>query len=150
MRYAENTIVTPERSLSAIQKELKRYGANKFAFVDEGSIIGIAFEYNNRRVRFVIRIPLAQAFSKSEQNRKRTPERATVAHEKAIRQQWRALHLVIKAKLEAVESGIETFDEAFMAHLLLPNGGTVADYLTPQLDTIYRDGKMPPLLGDGK
>ena len=42
------------------------------------------------------------------------------AHEQERRRLWRALLLNIKAKLEAVESGISVFDEEFMAHIVLP------------------------------
>lgn len=38
--------------------------------------------------------------------------------EQACRQAWRALALVIKAKLEAVDAGIVTFEEEFMAQIV--------------------------------
>jgi hypothetical protein len=54
--------------------------------------------------------------------------------------------LVIKAKLEGVASGIETFDQAFMAHILLPNGETTGEQLIPQIQIAYKTGAMPTLL----
>lgn len=50
------------------------------------------------------------------------------------------------ARLEAVESGITVFEEEFMAHIVLPNGQTVGEFMTPQIESAYRDGKMPPML----
>ena len=51
-----------------------------------------------------------------------------------------------KAKLEAVESEITTFEEEFLAHILLPDGQTAGDYLLPQLERVYETGKMPTML----
>lgn len=55
--------------------------------------------------------------------------------------------LAIKSKLESVESGIEQFDEAFMAQIVLPDGRTMAEYAMPQIAKSYTSGTMPPLLG---
>lgn len=63
-----------------------------------------------------------------------------------MRQRWRALALVIKAKLEAIESGITTVDAEFLAHLVLPDGRTYGEFALPQIDEVYRSGAMPPLL----
>jgi hypothetical protein len=41
--------------------------------------------------------------------------------------------MVIKAKLEAVASGITTFDEEFLAHVVLETGETVAEQMIPKL-----------------
>jgi hypothetical protein len=63
--------------------------------------------------------------------------------EQSIRQKWRALLLVIKAKLEAIDSGISTFEEEFMAHIVLPNNLTIAENLLPKLGEAYKTGIMP-------
>ena len=54
--------------------------------------------------------------------------------------------MVIKAKLEAVESGISIFEEEFLAHLVLPDGKTVGQFMLPQVEAAYETGKMPKLL----
>jgi hypothetical protein len=66
--------------------------------------------------------------------------------EQACRQRWRALNLVVKAKLEAVESGIATFEDEFLAYTMLPGGATVGQWLTPQLDEVYRRGDLSSVL----
>jgi hypothetical protein len=63
-----------------------------------------------------------------------------------VRQRWRALALVIKAKLEAVEAGITIFEEEFLAHIVLPDGRTAGEYMVPQIEESYRTKQMPPLL----
>lgn len=62
----------------------------------------------------------------------RTAAAATKEYEQAGRQRWRALALVIKAKLEAVGTGIVTFEEEFLAHIVLPSGRTVTQDVTPR------------------
>ena len=66
--------------------------------------------------------------------------------EQAERQRWRALLLVIKAKLESVENTIETFEQAFLENIVLPNDKTVADTVAPAIAVAYKDGKMPKAL----
>jgi len=64
------------------------------------------------------------------------------------RQKWRALALVIKAKLEAVESGISVFEDEFMAAIVMPNGRTVSEEIRPRIAAAYESGNMPALLPD--
>jgi hypothetical protein len=59
------------------------------------------------------------------------------------RSRWRALGLVIKAKLEAVESRISTVEQEFLAHIVLPEGMTVSEWIEPQLMLAYERGQMP-------
>ncbi len=59
------------------------------------------------------------------------------------------LFLSIKAKLVTVDDGISTVETEFMGHIILPNGMTVSEWMHPQIESAYRDGKMPPLLGPG-
>lgn len=77
-----------------------------------------------------------------------------LAWEQGCRQRWRALALVIKAKLEAVESGITTFEEEFLAHIVMPDGMTVGNHVRPTIQAWYSGGQMRPLLpppsGKGK
>lgn len=115
----------------------------------QGRAALILFEYNGKRIKFLLDLP-----SRDDKSIKYTPERGTVrgkeaqdkAYEQAVRQKWRALALVIKAKLEAVESGISVFEEEFMANIVLPNGQTTAEYILPQINEAYRLGEMPPML----
>ena len=80
--------------------------------------------------------------------RQRTPEKAYQAWEQSTRQRWRALLLVIKAKLEAVESEITEFESEFLAHIVMPDGATIAEHTLPMISKAYETGKMPKLLPD--
>lgn len=143
-RYAAETSVSVENSRMEIERTLRRYRADAFAYATEGQRASIMFRMADRQVRFVLTLPDPQAREFTEHSRgRRTPEAAEKAWEQACRQRWRALALVIKAKLEAVAAGITTVEDEFLAHTVLPNGSTVGQWAKPQLDEVYRLGHMP-------
>jgi len=148
-RFAANTDVSSDRSRTEIERTITRYGATRFGFINDHDSATIVFELNNRRIKFVLPLPPRDSdeFTRTPTGRKRKADGgAAAAYEQAIRQRWRALSLCIKAKLEAVETGITTFDNEFMAHIVMPNGQTCGEMITPQISTAYSTGKMPPLL----
>lgn len=147
-RFAENTSVSSDKSKAEIDRILSRYGATGFMYGWSGTNAVIAFEMKGRRVKFVLPLPdrKSSEIAKSPSGRVRTLTQIEVAFEQAVRQRWRALALVIKAKLEAVETGITEFEEEFLAHIVLPNGSTVGHFMIPQIEKAYKAGKMPPLL----
>jgi len=58
--------------------------------------------------------------------------------EQACRQKWRALCLAIKAKLEAVESGISHFEDEFLSQIIDPiTKKTVGELIRPELEQRY-------------
>lgn len=107
----------------------------------------VAFRAHDRRIRFILPLPDKGERRFVEHSRgRRTPEAALKEWEQATRQRWRALALVIKAKLEAVESGISEFEDEFLANIMLPSGATVGEWMKPQVAEAYRVGSMPTLL----
>lgn len=151
MRYAANTDVPVERSRAEIEATLSRYGANKFAYFSEENRACIAFEIGGKRIRFIVPLPLRsedkfQVKPHYNSTRQRTPEEIEKVWEQACRQRWRALALAVKAKLEWVETGIVSIEEEFMPYIVLPNGKTVAETLIPELNQLYKTGKIPRLL----
>ena len=149
MAYAENTSVSVEKSKAEIEKLLLRYGAGQFMNGWDSNRAIIAFSLQERQVRFILPLPNKDdpkfKFTEARKH-KRRPEQAYAAWEQACRQAWRALALCIKAKLEACESGITTFEDEFMAHIVLPNKETVGQWMKPQIEESYRTANMPPLL----
>ncbi len=120
----------------------------------DGDRAVIGFRASDRQIKFVIDLPDRNDREFTHHSRgRRTADAALKAWEQACRQRWRALALVIKAKLEAVESGISEFESEFLAHIVLPNGSTVGDWVAPQIDVAYTTGQMPsmlPALGSGQ
>jgi hypothetical protein len=150
--YAQGTSVSEEKSRAEIEVMLRRYGASSYASGWEDSRALIVFEAKGRRVRFVLPIPsrAERRFThRANSSRPRSKDEAARTWEQECRQRWRALALVIKAKLEAVESGITSFEAEFLAHIILPSGDTVGEWAGPQLVQIYGSGQMPPMLTAG-
>lgn len=147
-KFAANTSVSFEKSRAEIETILKRYGASHFAYMSEPGKAIIAFRAKDRNIRFDLKLPSRDEFKKTPTGRWRTGGTNAIdeAHEQGCRSRWRALVLCIKAKLESVESQIETFDSAFMAHIVLEGGETVGDRVLPGIIEYYRGGKMLPLL----
>lgn len=150
-RYAASTEVPVDRSRAEIEKILQRYGATSFAYGWDRAGARIGFEANGRQVRFYLPLPDRgwEQFQLTPTGRDRSAAAAQLAWEQACRQSWRALALVIKAKLEAVEAGITTFEDEFLAHLVLPSGQTFGDWARPQIATVYAHATMPALLPGG-
>lgn len=146
-QYAKNTTVSSELSRIEIEKVLIRYGANNFRLCNclSGQSM-IAFVMEGRQVRFVLPMPKIEDYALTQTGRQRTENSQREAWEQDCRQRWRALKLVIQAKLEAVECGISEFEDEFMANILLPNGGTVSEFMRPQIQQAYLTGTMPKLL----
>ena len=54
--------------------------------------------------------------------------------------------MIIKAKLEAVESGITSIEQEFLPYIVLADGRTVSQFILPQIAQVYETGRMPKLL----
>ena len=146
-RFAAATEVPVERSRAEIERLVNRYGATGFAYMHATGKAVIVFEMAQRRVMFELPLPRRDDFKRTgARNLERSPEAALAAWEQACRSAWRALRLVIQAKLEAVESGITTFEDEFLAHIVLPDGQTVSQHVRPRIAAIYSGEKMQPLL----
>ena len=130
--FAKTTTVPVARTQNEIQQVLVKYGATGFIFGQSGDKAMVGFEMRNRRIKFMLPVP------------KDVNDRHQAQLE---RTRWRCLLLAIKAKLECAASGITTFEQEFMAHIVMPDGLTVAEHLTPKIESAYKTGQMPPLLG---
>ena len=151
-RYAANTTVKSEASRNEIERTLVRYGAEAFSYGWDGNKAVIQFVADGRQVRFVLPLPDRNApqFTRTETGRPRVATAANLEYEKAIRQRWRALALVVKAKLEAVAAEIVTFEEEFLSHLVLPSGQTVYESVHNDVHELYESGSLRPLaIGSG-
>jgi len=151
-RYAADTSVSSHKSREEIEKTLTRYGAGQFIYGWDTTRAVVGFSMCERQVKFLLPMPSRESRDITHtpsKRQKRSPAQIEAEYEKAVRQRWRALALVIKAKLEAVESGITEFEDEFMAHIVLPDGTTMGAWAKPQIALAYEKGSMPPLLGYG-
>ncbi len=146
MSYAKNTRVPAERSKAEVEKLLMRWGADHFSSAWAPKKAIIMFRMNERFIRIEMPMPTLEPATPSW-DRKDGLYYSQDKVDQEIRRRWRAMILYVKAKLESVESGIVSFEEAFMAHVVMPNKQTVGQVLLPQIKSAYESGKMPPLLG---
>lgn len=151
MSYAESTTVPVERSRAEIEKIVTRYGAVGYASGWQNGEAQVIFEAHARRVRFTLKLPMLAEFIKTKGGQRRSKGSMETARAQEERRRWRALALTIKAKLEAVESGIASFEEEFLAHIILPGTGeTIGTWIAPKLVAAYNNAdKMPPMLPSG-
>lgn len=153
MTYAKDTTIPIDKTKTDIEKLLVKHGATGFAYAwtDDRSMIG--FQIAGRRIQMELPLPdrnsreITHSKINSSNWRRKIPESQQQArYDQACRARWRALLLIVKAKLEAVEAGISTIESEFLAHVALPSGVTVGAWAHPQIEDSYRTGKMPPLL----
>ena len=125
--YARRTKVPANRTRLEIEGLMQKRGADQFFSGADGERAVLAFRLNGRHIRFSL--PLGSKLT-----------------EQTVRSRWRAMLLVIKAKLEAIDIGILTVEDAFIGETVLPDRQTVAEYMAPQIESAYSTGRMPPLL----
>jgi hypothetical protein len=147
-RFAEGTSVSPEKSQAEIAATLRKYGATAFMHGWEGNTAVIAFRRNDLNIRFLLELPGIDddEFGYTPSGRARNAASTASAYEGEVRRRWRALALAIKAKLEAVETGITTFEDEFLAHIVLPDDSLVGDRVKRQLEEAWRTGIAPARL----
>lgn len=156
MTYAENTTVTVEKSKMELDALLRKHGAAQRVFGDD-DVRGFAFAVfalAGRQYRIEIPMPKLEDFARRGRKERgwpnaRSPEEQRKHHEQACRARWRAVVLVVKAKLELVALGVSSAEREFFADLMLPDGRTVHRALAEQIESSYKTGAMPPLLGMG-
>lgn len=127
MAYAEKTKVPVSQSKGDIEKLVNKYSADSradFAIMQRANTVQIAFVLCDRNILFRMVVP-------------DDPQQE--------RSMWRALLLTIKGKLESAERGIESFEEAFLANIVMPDGRTVADTTRPAIESSYQGNNVPLL-----
>lgn len=147
-RYATTTEVAVDKTRAEIETVLRKYGADAFAYSIDGHHAKIGFRMSGRHFRFALTLPdpKRKDFLEYKQGSttflraKGVPEKMW---EQECRSLWRALLLVIRAKLEAVAVGITTLEDEFLSHLILPDGATVGEWIKPQVEQAYLRGDMP-------
>jgi|ERR1700722_1474681 len=148
MSYAVDTNVSVEKTRAEIESLLQKRGATRTAFGTEPGRAVIMFVINNIGVRFDLPLP-----DKSDKQFKlsrryghpRSSEAAFRAWEQTCRSLWRSLFLCIKAKLEACDAKITTFEAEFLAHIVTPDGRTFGQMAIPQITAMRESGRQPQL-----
>lgn len=126
----EKTTVPVEKSQAEIRKLLYRYGATNMAFAealeDDHAWAAIEFVINDARVRIRVPLQVDRADINAQVRRAVTRTRDQITAEAAAqeaRRIWRVLFHTLKARLVSVEDNVESFEEAFLAHMVDPVTG---------------------------
>ncbi len=134
-RYGQDTKVTVGASRDEIERLLRRTGASQiYAGTDtDKKRIVLGFKHEGRHVKIQV---------STDRPTRRCDE------EQIEREAWRCLLLLLKAKLEMIAMGATSFEQEFLANILLPDGSTVGDEVLPRVAEAYETGTMPAgLLG---
>ena len=146
MAFAEGTKVPVQRSRDELQRVLERFGVKEFAVATDGTRTRVGFRA--RGLLCAIEVPaLDRGFVAKRLNR----HPAYVGDDRMAaedRRRWRALVMVVKAKLEAVATWISTVEGEFMANVVLKSGRLLADELRPRLRELAESPDGPRLLPD--
>jgi len=148
MPYAARTKVDSEATQGQIKKLIQRYGADQYGVLEDTTRAVIVFSAHTYRIQIVLPLPALddKAFRRpgsTQQSRERRWEQER-------RRRWRALLLIIKAKLEAVASKVTTFEQEFLANIVVATKGggaaCLGDLLMPQVAEVYKTGRPLPAL----
>lgn len=137
MAFAQNTTVSALKTRDEIERLVNKYGATQFGFATQARRVGITFVAKGRMVRFKLPLPDEQeaeaAYKDLSRHRSKEADWKANWIQDEERRRWRCLLLSIKGKLESSETGIETFEQAFLANIVTTDNLTV-------YDQIYRAG----------
>jgi hypothetical protein len=132
--YASETEVPVERSKRQIEVMLQQQGAEAYHVGWDKDRDIIEFGWKGKQIRFVLKRFEKKDFEIAPSGWARSGRQQQQAYEQADRSRWRALYLVVRAKLEAVERGIAVFEEEFMAFIVVPGRNqTVGEILLPRI-----------------
>lgn len=162
-RFAQGTPVPVARSREELHRVLERAGAVEIGFVTgAGGRARCAFKLKGSGLLIALEVPVVDplGFEPSNRDEKRwdgalkryvhaNPNRLAALVDAEMRRRWRALLLVVKAKLEAIASGISTLEGEFLAGMVLANGRLLGEELRPRLRELAESGSVPSLLPSG-
>lgn len=147
MAFAEKTTVPIERTKAEIGRLLEQHQCGQHTIGTDRELrrAMVEFKAKNRLVRFIVEMPnpADPKFTHIDKWRRRAAGAMANMVEQAERQRWRALLLVIKAKFESIESGIATFEQEFLANIVLPKTNTmIGELIIPRIEEAYTSNRL--------
>lgn len=139
-RYAADTKVPVGRSRDELEGLLERVGADSIATMRDASAAAVAFRMEGRN--YVLRLPYPTEDQLRVGRGRGSRSAIDTLRDQAIRQRWRALVLLVKAKLTAVEAGVTTPEAEFLPHAMLPTGQTLHEHLAEHPEQLATTGRL--------
>ncbi len=125
----ETTDVPISRTQEHLRQLLKKYGIDQIALYQAWPKF-FAIEFirleTSRDGDKILRVRIAGK-----------PVRSEADPDQELRRIGRMIFYNVKAKLEAVEAGLVTFEQEFLPHIVLPSGRTLYVEMLPDLPNIY-------------
>ena len=128
-----------DKALGEIQKLLRGFGCQKFGSMvdDEEQSLTVQFQYRGKMVSvkasfagyaaaWLKEHPHTSRMHKTKQEHERQAYNKSGVAVYSILRDW------IKGQVTAIETGILSFEGAFLGQIMLPNGQTVLDYAQRQ------------------
>lgn len=156
--YARGTEVSVERSQTELARLLDRAGCRKHSFSRDNDcgLSWVVFVLEDRQYRIEVPQP-TRADIRRRLDRGKLPKgwlgwdeaRRTEWVDRQVdqhaREAWRLIVLVTKAKLELVAAGFSSYQEQFLASLMLPDGALLGAAAAPAIAQAYESGSQPAL-----
>lgn len=124
------TAVSTAKSQEDLRDTLMRFGADQFSFGEGTDWVGVELVHDDTlvRLRCPVRVPTQEEARQAAlaAHRSSTGKAVTDPTERAKAERarvWRVLVWSVKARLVAVDEGLETFEQAFLSHLVDPATG---------------------------
>ena len=117
----ETTNVPVAKSQEELRKVLRRYGADRFSFTESRELAEVTFSHGAWAVRMRVPIrPMTEAAAREWARAQRVNQAKAVEgrQDSETRRVWRVLYWLLKTRMEAIDAGVETFEQAFLPHLL--------------------------------
>ena len=127
-RYAQGTDVPVSRSQEEVERTLVRFGCQQRAWMRDDAKPMIALAFTRKGLSYRMVMPLDKS-----------------GGERETRRRMRVVLLWLKAQCEMVDTGLMSFEDAFLPHAALPDGRTVAQAFQPQVQAMLTEGRMPSL-----
>lgn len=144
--YAATTSVSVDKTRLDITELIRKHGAQNIGHMETNDGIHLVFDLADRRIRYFMPTPDAYDFRKTPTGKNRTAEQVSKAVDQANRSRWRALLLIIKAKLEGIAIGVSTVEQEFLSNIVMPSGKLVASEVVPRIADAYKSGGPVALL----
>lgn len=149
MKYAEKTKVPVEKTRMEIERLLRSKGVHETATAWTRKLGIVGFQHAGRVFRFEMPMPQFEGFATfpGRKWKTRTEQQQREAWEQACREAWRQILLIIKARIVAIETGAETWEVAFLAYTVGPNGEVIGPRIVAELAKAYAGAaELPPML----
>ena len=142
-RYAEGTAVTVQSSRGEITGILAKHGVERMGWTSEPGGDSLVFDLHGGTYRLTMTKPTPEGLAARDGGQYSYPQNVDwqAKAEAEWRRVWRANVLLLKAKLEFIDSGDTTIDRELLPYRVMKGGQTVEELL--------RGGGLP-LLAAGR